>query len=524
MWVPVLLFVSALIGLAAGQGCVSKRFGSDRIVCVCNDTYCDSVPKLPKLDRYGASIITSSLSGKRFHVQQRMFQPRSKKSSSWSSSAVRILVDARSFFQNILGFGGAFSDAAGLNLAALSHRAAHKLLEAYFSPENGIGYTFGRVPMASTDFGTREYSYADTSGDLELKSFALQPEDLDYKIPFIKTAQLIANGNLKLFASPWSAPGWMKTNGRMIGGAALRGPLDGPYYSTWASYFVKFFEQYAANGILYWGLTMQNEPTSGINPDYTWQTMYFNASMQRHFLVNHLGPRLKGSPLTRGLKVLILDDDRPQLPAWADEVFADAKAREYADGIGVHWYMDAFAPASLLTETALRHPDKFILATEACSGFLGVHGPILGDWSRAENYAADIIDDLNNFVSGWVDWNLVLDTTGGPTFVANNADAPILRNGTRGSDEFYKQPTYYALGHFSAWVPVGSTRIKSQLLDRDPALKLVAFSFKSKRVAVVLNRGDSEKTVEIHDPLMPERVLTMKIEGHSISTIVWNKA
>ncbi|CAJ0959211.1 unnamed protein product, partial [Mesorhabditis belari] len=515
----VLLFL--YVNLVSSQRqCSEKRFQGDNMVCTCNATYCDDVPKIPKLDRFTAAIITSSLTGHRFATKKNTFEPKRK--SAKRNDVIRIRVDPRTFYQEIYGFGGAFTDAAGINLASLSVESRGKLLEAFFSKENGIGYTFGRVPMASTDFGTREYSYVDQKDDFELKTFALQDEDIKYKIPFILQAQNITGGTLRLFSSPWSAPGWMKTNNRMIGGAPLKGDLNSTYYVSWANYFVKFFEKYADQGVHYWGLTMQNEPTSGINPDYTWQTMYFNAFMQREFLVNHLGPALQKNPLTKGLKVMVLDDDRPQLPSWADEIWSDPLADQFAHGIGIHWYMDTFARAELLTETAIRHPNKFILATEACSGFLGIHGPILGDWGRAESYAADIIDDLNNFVVGWVDWNLCLDTNGGPTFVGNFADSPILVNAS--ADVFYKQPIYYAMGHFSAWIPVGSDRIKSTSYGNDGSLKFSAFTHRSRRTLVILNRGDAPKSIAIEDALMPERILTAELEGHSITTILWHKA
>ncbi|KHJ95603.1 hypothetical protein OESDEN_04451 [Oesophagostomum dentatum] len=170
--------------------------------------------------------------------------------------------------------------------------------------------------------------------------------------------------------------------------------MNGEYYKPYATYLTRFFEEYAKNGVKFWGMTLQYEPTSGALPFYGWQTMFTD------FVRGTLGPMFKKNDATKNLKVIALDDNRMWLNNW---------------------------------------PDK------ACTGSIGVHGPILGDWYRGEEYAEDIITDLNNFVAGWVDWNICLDETSGPTWVDNNLDSPIIVNAT--ADKFYKQPMFYAMGH-----------------------------------------------------------------------------
>ncbi|GMR55201.1 hypothetical protein PMAYCL1PPCAC_25396, partial [Pristionchus mayeri] len=127
-------------------------------------------------------------------------------------------------------------------------------------------------------------------------------------------------------------------------------------------------------------------------------------------------------------------------------IFEDPVASSYVGGIGVHWYADGVFPASALTTTHERHPDKFILYTEACNGFLQGKYPRLGYFYRAELYANSIITVLNNWVAGWTDWNMVLDMQGGPSWVPNYLDAPIIVD--KDAQEFYKQPMYYAMAHF----------------------------------------------------------------------------
>ncbi|VDO36931.1 unnamed protein product [Haemonchus placei] len=246
------------------------------------------------------------------------------------------------------------------------------------------------------------------------------------------------------------------------GGGALIGEVNGKYYRSYANYLIKFFEEYAKNGVPFWGMTLQNEPTSGALPFYKWQAMLFTASMQRDFVKVTLGPMLKSKNTTKDLKVMALDDNRISLPGWADTIFNDPEASKYVDGIGVHWYLDALMPASVLTTTHNRHPEKFILATEACAGAFFGHSPILGDWYRAEEYAVNIIEDLNNFVTGWTDWNICLNEQGGPNWVENFVDSPIIVNAT--SDQFYKQPMFYAMGHFRFVVSCMSRYTDKQLI------------------------------------------------------------
>lgn len=167
-------------------------------------------------------------------------------------------------FQTIKGFGGAITDAAGSNIYSLSSETVKNLILSYFSPTAGIEYNILRVPIGGTDFSLREYSYADDSpDDFDLKSFNLQMEDLKWKIPFIQTAKNLSKKSISLFASPWSAPKWMKTNNDFKGNGTLIGPEGGKYYQAWANYYLKFFQAYKKYNLNFWALTAQNEPTDG---------------------------------------------------------------------------------------------------------------------------------------------------------------------------------------------------------------------------------------------------------------------
>ncbi|KAE9551949.1 hypothetical protein FO519_004850 [Halicephalobus sp. NKZ332] len=509
------LVLLAVIGTYCLNTCVQKTYpgGDPRIVCVCNSTYCDEVPPLGTLNPGQAAVYQSSISGKRFDRTDSQFGtsfPQSK------NKVISITLDDSNTYQTIIGFGGAFTDATGYNFVKLSNATQDQLIEAYWGPK-GISYTVGRVPVASCDFSTREYSYCDTDGDFNMTSWALAQEDFDYKIPLIKQAQQRSGGNLKLFSTPWSAPGWMKTNGDMKGHGQLKGDAGGDYYQAFALYYYKFFEAYHQQGIDFWGLTVLNEPFS----DGTWQIMYMSGDMEKAFVKQNLGPIIRGSNITKDLKLMIHDDQRTTVKDYVDNILGDADAAKYVDGIGIHWYQDTVSSPSILSDVHNSHSDKFILATEACTY---ADGKMDGDWSRALQYSYDIITDLQNWATGWTDWNLVLNEQGGPNWVGNYVDAPIIISNT--SDEFYKQPIYYAMGHFSKFLQPGAQRVDTTIDNPDPNNYLEVVGFvtpQNQRVVILDNRQKSDPyTIALKDKSNGQTV-QFDMEPRSIVTVIWNK-
>ncbi len=199
-----------------------------------------------------------------------------------------IFVDPGHSFQTFIGIGAALSDASAETFYKLPEDKQELLMRSYFSTENGIGYTITRTNIHSCDFSSGSYTYVD-DGDKALKSFSIA-HDKQYRIPFIKRAIESAGGSLKLYASPWSPPSWMKDNGNMLQG----GKLLPEYFDSWADYFVKFIKAYEKEGIPVWGLTVQNEPMA----KQTWESCIFTADEERDFIKNYLGPKL----WTNGLK------------------------------------------------------------------------------------------------------------------------------------------------------------------------------------------------------------------------------
>uniref|UniRef100_A0A7E4UQN8 Glucosylceramidase n=1 Tax=Panagrellus redivivus TaxID=6233 RepID=A0A7E4UQN8_PANRE len=512
-WTVLFCVLLAVCASAAVKTCVQKVTPglSQRIQCVCNATYCDEFPPLGTLGDDDVAVYKSSIDGKRFERTTVKFGSTAAR----SAKTITVTLDDTVRYQHIIGFGAAFTDATGYNLNKLPQAVRDVAMNAYFG-EGGIGYSTGRVPIASTDFSLTKYSYDDVAGDFALKNWNLTNEDFQYKIPYIKQAQNLTNGEIKLFSTPWSAPGWMKTNNDMQGNGTIKGEVGGDYYQAFALYQYKFFEAYHNNGIDFWGLTVLNEPFS----QGTWQIMTLSAQQEAAFLKNNLGPLLKNSSITKDIKIMIHDDQRDAIFNYSNTIISDPDAAKYVDGIAVHWYMDEQTSPTILTDVHNAHPDKFILPTEACTY---AAKDMLGDWSRALQYSYDIITDLQNWATGWTDWNLVLDPQGGPNWVGNYVDAPLIINATTG--EFYKQPIYYAMGHFSKFLQPLSQRVSLKIENyiATDYLEVVGFVTPDHhRVAILDNRqAAATYTINLVDAAT-NKTTSIDIEPRSIATIVWN--
>ncbi|KAJ8974330.1 hypothetical protein NQ317_002513 [Molorchus minor] len=451
------------------------------IVCVCNSTYCDDVPELEKLPFGSYQLYTTSES-------QLGLNSRTGSFSSVQQSSVSTVAIGKRRFQTIIGFGGAFTDATGINIRSLPEGAQDNLLNSYFG-RNGIEYSLCRVPLGGSDFSPRGYSYDDVENeDFDLEQFALQEEDFNYKIPIIHEA-LNRTPSLKLFASAWSAPRWMKTHRIWTGYSLLRDDC----LQVWADYAVKFFDEYRNNNIEFWGMTTGNEPMGGFySPSYFGNiAMAFVPITQARWIKENLGPTLRNRS-HENVKIMIHDDSRTTIPHVVPLILNDDECLEYVDGVATHWYEDDEVPAEVLDLTRSNKKDVFLLSTEACT-----QGIELGSWARATEYIGSIIEYLQHGSAGWIDWNMALNMTGGPTFIGYVSDAPILVNAS--AQEFYKQPLFYAMGHFSKFIPPGSIRLDVALSIKEVEdLEFVAFLRPDDLVAVILfNNGTTSATVQI---------------------------
>lgn len=479
-------------------------------VCVCNSKYCDTVPDLDvSTDKY--QVYSTSKAKLGFYSTTGSFV------ETIDAVESTIIVDQDTKHQSIIGFGGAFTDSTGINIKLLPEAAQNNLIESYFG-SSGIEYSLCRVPIGGTDFSTRGYSYDDVEDDVTLEHFALQQDDLDYKIPFILQANSLRNNQIKLFASAWTAPTWMKTNNDWSG----IGSLKDEYYQLWADYILKFYQEYDKQNVTFWGMTTQNEPIDGYFPKFFSEinSMGWLPSQMNQWIGDNLGPTIRNSTFS-DLKIMLHDDNRLTL-SLLELLFANEKTMSYVNGAAVHWYTDFLVPASSLQILNIDKEDWFFIASEACSGYLaglGLDKSVRkGSWSRGEDYIKDILDDLEQGAGGWVDWNMVLDEEGGPTYIGNYVDSPILINETL--QEFYKQPMFYAMGHFSKFAVANSVRLETTVKDLDNVRAMAFLRPDNLTALLVYNSGSKTTNIQIQNN--QGRTAAIPVEAHSINTVLYN--
>ncbi len=440
----------------------------------------------------GTLYRTEKYSDKRFHRED--IHPRSRS----SQQATSYIVDEHTTYQNIVGFGGAFTEASAYNLLRVDDRVRKQAIRDYFDPEYGLGYTLGRISIHSCDFSLNSYTYID-EGDESLESFDIS-RDKKAVIPLIKEAEKWA-GPIDLIASPWSPPAFMKDNQLMIKG----GSLLPEYYPTWAAYIAKFVDEYKKQGLSVWGVTVQNEPAA----QQRWDSCEYTAEQERDFVKNHLGPLLESRH--KDMRILIWDHNRDLMVERAKTILDDPEASRYVWGTAFHWYVsDAFENVG---KVHTLYPDKGLLFTEGCRED-GVHW---NDWTTGERYAYNMFGDFNNFCQGYIDWNLFLDETGGPNHVNNLCDAPIIVRVN--NEELTHQSSYYYIGHFSKFVRPGAQRVHLHSNgSTDDTNKMIAFKNKDDSV-VFIAMNDDETTVTMNVNIRGDEY-HLEIEPRSIVTLM----
>lgn len=418
-------------------------------------------------------------------------------------------------YQTITGFGGAFTESSAYLLNKLSEENRKKIIDAYFS-KDGAHYSLTRTHMNSCDFSLSNYSYTPVEGDKDLEHFSIK-EDKDDLIPFIKDAMEASTDGFKIFGSPWTAAPWMKDNNEWVGGKLLP-----EYYDTWALFFSKYVDAYKEEGIDIWGFTVENEPLGNGN---NWESMHYSPDEMTNFVQNHLGPKLEADG-KGGMKILGYDQNREHLREWIDSQYKNEETSRYFDGTAIHWYASTFEVfPEELQYAHNKAPDKLLIQSEAC---VDAEVPVWEDdawyWKKeatdwgfqwapekdrhmhpkyapVNRYARDIIGCLNNWVDGWVDWNMVLDTKGGPNWFKNWCIAPVIVDPDK--DEVYFTPLYYTMAHFSKFIRPDAKVIGLENSDKD--LMVTAAQNPDGSIAVVVfNEGDTAKIFDLSLNEKPE--------------------
>lgn len=420
-------------------------------------------------------------------------------------SQVCIFVDPTKRAQTIIGVGGALTDAAAEVFAKLPPPKQRELLDAYFDPRKGNGYTLARTNIHSCDFSSASYTYVD-EGDKALKSFSVA-HDEQFRIQFIKQALATAGGRLMLFASPWSPPAFMKTNDSMLHGGKLKPEFRQP----WANYYTKFIEAYERHGIPIWGITVQNEPMA----TQTWESCVYTADDERDFIKHFLGPTMHRAGLGEK-KIIAWDHNRDLIYQRVSTILADREAARYVWGIGYHWYEPwsggtmMFDNVRLVRET---FPDKNLLFTEGCVDTFKADD--IHNWRLGEYYGHSMINDFNDGAVGWTDWNVLLDMQGGPNHVGNFCFAPVHADTTTG--ELTYTNSYHYIGHISRFARPGARRIASSP-SRSALLSTAFVNPDGKLAVVVMNPTDNDVSYYLW---VAGNAAEVKSLPHSIQTLTF---
>jgi glucosylceramidase len=405
-----------------------------------------------------------------------------------------IMIDVNKTFQSIEGFGGAFTDAAAVTFGKLPKVSQDKLIKACFDPAEGNAYTLCRTTIHSCDYSDTMYTYDDVAGDKDLKYFTID-HDQKYRIPFIKKSFEAAKGNIKIYASPWSPPAWMKTNNDMLHG----GKLKPEYSQTWADYFVKYIKAYQAAGIPIWGITVQNEAMA----TQVWESCVYTAEEEKDFVRDYLGPSLKKGGLS-DVKLMIWDHNRGIMYQRAQVAYDDPKASQYIWGTAFHWYVGEHFDNVRMVHDAF--PDKKLLYTEA-----GMDG----SWAAAIRIAKNMIMDLNNWANGYTFWNLLLDENGGPRHAGIPRGSNIISADLR-TGEITLNPPYYTFGQFSRFIKPGAKRIACTS-SSDSFIATAFINPDGKIAVVILNLKDNEEIMQLW---VDGKVLKLKSPANAVITMI----
>ncbi|MCA6074660.1 glycoside hydrolase family 30 protein [Fulvivirga sedimenti] len=431
-------------------------------------------------------------------------------------------------YQTITGFGGSFTEASAYVLNQLSPQNRDTVLEAYFG-DSGARYSLTRTHMNSSDFSLGNYSYAPMENDMELTHFSLD-EDKDDIIPMIRDAMKKSTEGFKIIASPWTAPPWMKDNKNWVGGRLLP-----EYNDVWALFFAKYADSMKSEGIDIWAFTVENEPLGNGN---NWESMHFTPGEMTLFVQNHLGPILEREGKA-DIKILGYDQNREHLREWVDDMYRNEQSSKYFSGTAIHWYASTFEVfPDELRYAHEKAPDKHLIQTEACidaevpkwkddAWYWSKEATDWGwDWAPEEDkhlhpkyvptyrYARDIIGCLNNWVDGWVDWNMVLNTQGGPNWFKNWCVAPVIADTE--NDEVYFTPLYYVMSHFSRFIRPGAKRIGFESEDKE-MMVTAAKNPDGSIVAVVFNPTTEKKNFSLN---IGEESSLISINQQAIQTII----
>ena len=410
-----------------------------------------------------------------------------------------IVIDDSKKFQTMDGFGHALTGGSAQLMMRMSPAARTKLLKELFGNGAGeIGTSYIRVSVGASDMNDHVYTYDDVPAgqtDADLKNFSLALDRADV-IPVLKEI-LAINPRIKILASPWTAPAWMKDNDDVKGGH-----LKKEYYQVYAAYWVKYLQGMKAEGIPIDALTPQNEPE---NPKNT-PSMLMTSDEETDFIGNYLGPAVARA----GVKTRIISfDHNCDNPNYSIDLLKNAAANKYTDGSGYHLYRGEI---TALTTTHDAFPQKNIYFTEQ----MVVARKNDTNFSIAKPVARIIIAAPENWSRNVLLWNLAADPQNGPH--TDNGGCPVCSGAiTIDGDAVVRNLAYYTTAHASKFVPTGSVRVAST--SGPDELPHVAFLTPQKRhVLIVSNTTEVTRTFSIR---YKGKDAVATLSAGAVATYVW---
>lgn len=448
---------------------------------------------------------------------------------------VKITVDRTRTFQTMYGHGAAMTDSSAWVLMSLKRNNPELYdytMKKLFSPTEGAGLSFLRLPVGASDYTATAayYTHCDQrSPDLSRFSIA---HDRQYIIPALQEA-LRLNPEIRILGSPWSAPAWMKTNGKLVGiseadkAAGATCKLRPECFEAYADYFVKFIEQYRAEGLEVWGVTLQNEPQFDAA---SYPCMRMNEDDQIR-LVSLLGPKLAAKGLKTkifvhdhnwglhpGDRMVIRGDAKMDPVESVTKILSDPTAGKYIAGSAWHVY---YGDANLMRKTYQaihqRFPDKEILCTEH-GGWGKQRGGWWGDvdWAMAHSW----LGGPQNWCQASLEWNLALNHKFGPTPRPDSQATGLVVLQTDNWQEVKFEREFYGLAQMSRAARPGSKRIAASFKGADPGgMDIIAFALPNGQTSlVVYNKDKTEQSFQVE---ADGKFFDYLAPGHSIVTFKW---
>jgi glucosylceramidase len=404
-----------------------------------------------------------------------------------------ITLEPEKKFQEILGFGAAFTDASCYVFSQLPDDSRQQLFHELFHPSE-LGLNVCRTCIGASDYSTTLYSFDEGEPDPDLKRFSIE-HDRGYLIPALRQARKV-NPELFLFSSPWSPPGWMKANGSMLGGSMRK-----KYFPNYAQYLAKFLEAYAAEGVPIQAITSQNEVDTdqdGRMPACLWGQEY-----EIEFVKEHLGPSLKSKNIPT--KIWLLDHN---YNLWGRVIceLDDRDLRKYSDSVAWHGYAGG---ADMMSRVHDAHPAAEMYWTEGGPDYTSP--AYATDWAQWSHTFTEVLRNWCRSITGW---NLALDEQGRPNIGPFSCGGLVTIHSQK--KEITRSGQYWAFAHFSRLIRRGAHRFHSQGTGTE--VDHVACENPDGQRVMVLTNPSATRQVVLR---MGAMTAELNLAGNSVTTLAW---